>query len=935
MLPRHVRRDLWLIVLLTLVAFVLRLTELTSRSLWLDEGFTLVRVTGSWSDLLRNIVPYQGALTVDTNTQAYFALLKLWSIAAGTTEFALKWISAAAGVLCVPLIAVLARRLVGRSAALLSAILMTLSPLAQWFGHELRMYTLVLCLACLSIYLLHRALAERSSLQVFCALAWVGCMGVAMLTHYSFAALLVVQIAYGMVWFATQRRAAPTPSSRIGLVPVLAVVMIGCVVGAIVAVAAGLPALFARLLSGAEYSFAFVPLHTIVPSIVGQILFGMNTIDPTSGVFTWLVFAFCVAGVVAHIALRLPRRANTVYLAVCAAGPVLVWFAISFIKPNFHNVRHLMLVVPPLLVLLAGLINTFGAPTAKPAIRAITNTFAVCVLAANVNGLASTFQRTPDWQDDWRALTQYIRTHWQPGDGLLENAGSPYPVTRLYLGDLPVVPQWLSSFRSMPAAEATAQLVREHPRIWFINAGGSALGEGEGAAFLSPFFITDRVRFPGRTTAPEVMLLQTTAPFSRDLPADATLIPVAVDPASTHPQLVAYRIRAGNPYAPNANFTMTLFWRGASNDIVNINKTRVTVRLFTSQAQSAPWLDQNIVIRAEGLADEWQPGMIFARDEYVPIPPGLPVQPYDLELQVRAGEKGDVVQSDRQPLSDDALACCVRVKDWRAARERWRAGDIALAIAEYPDVLKPGQPLPVALTWRAMQANTPSWETRLSLDALLGGQVAEAQQPAGTPGFPTSAWPVGELSRDLLALQTPYTAAPGWYRLSLNRYRDGRWVDGTLLGIVRLEDYPRTPVATDADIQHRLSAKVGELTLLGYTARAPLERGQTRVVFTYWRTDEQPQRDGKLFLHIVGPDGILAEQDDNSPFDNARSTLSLRPGDGIEQPHRFTLKPDAPPGEYTLYAGIYTTDGAQRWPAQQDGQPALNDLVKLGVFSLP
>ena len=440
MMSRTVRRDLWLVTLLTLGTFLLRIINLTARSLWLDEGFTLLRVTGSWADLLRNIVPYHGVITVDTNPQVYFAALKLLAGGAGTTEFSLKWLSLVAGTLCVPLIFVLARRLTSHNAALFAATLMAISPLAQWFSHELRMYTPVLCESCLSMYLLHRAMSLSGRAQLTSLVGWVVCIGVAVLTHYSFGALLVMQIMYAVGWFASRRRTAPL---RIRLGPLLAVVLIGWAAGMVVAVATGGTALFARLLSGAEYSFSFVPLHTIVPSIIGQTLFGMNTTDPTDAVFTWAIAAFCVAGVAAHIGLRSPMRANLIYLAICTAGPMLVWFAISFIKPNFHNVRHLMLLVPPLLVLLAALLDArawkqawvlIGKPTALPYLQPVTTVISMCLVAANVYGLSATFQSTPDWQDDWRSLTQYIRTHWQPGDGLLENAGTPYPVTRRYLG---------------------------------------------------------------------------------------------------------------------------------------------------------------------------------------------------------------------------------------------------------------------------------------------------------------------------------------------------------------------------------------------------------------------------------------------------------------------------------------------------------------------
>ncbi len=80
------RRDLWLITLLTFIAFALRMADLTARSLWLDESFTLLRINGTWAEMLANTVWRQGIFTTDLNPPLYFALLKVWAMFAGVSE---------------------------------------------------------------------------------------------------------------------------------------------------------------------------------------------------------------------------------------------------------------------------------------------------------------------------------------------------------------------------------------------------------------------------------------------------------------------------------------------------------------------------------------------------------------------------------------------------------------------------------------------------------------------------------------------------------------------------------------------------------------------------------------------------------------------------------------------------------------------------------
>jgi hypothetical protein len=148
-----------------------------------------------------------------------------------------------------------------------------------------------------------------------------------------------------------------------------------------------------------------------------------------------------------------------------------------------------------------------------------------------------------------------------------------------------------------------------------------------------------------------------------------------------------------------------------------------------------------------------------------------------------------------------------------------------------------------------------------------------------------------------------------------------------------VQEYPMTPVAQT--VQHPASGSVDGLTLLGYSLKQPLERGDTLRFQVYWRVDQMPKGDGVLFLHMLGPDGQPVAQDDNPPEQGARSTLTYRAGEGINQIHRLVIPNDAPGGTYTLYAGIYDRSTIARWPAQQNGTQARDNLLYLGEITLP
>jgi mannosyltransferase len=146
-------RSLYLVAILflTLAAFAVRAVSLEAQSLWRDEvdamRFAMAPLDEVLSKFARN----------GWNGPLYFLLLRGWIGLTGTSEYAMRFFSLFFGVLCVPLIYVLGRRLFDRRTGLIAALLVTASPYLTWYGQEVKMYTLVPALALLAIYALRRA----------------------------------------------------------------------------------------------------------------------------------------------------------------------------------------------------------------------------------------------------------------------------------------------------------------------------------------------------------------------------------------------------------------------------------------------------------------------------------------------------------------------------------------------------------------------------------------------------------------------------------------------------------------------------------------------------------------------------------------------------------------------------------------------------------
>ncbi|MCL5998731.1 MAG: glycosyltransferase family 39 protein [Chloroflexi bacterium] len=947
-LTRKPRRDLWIVAGCTAVATVLMFANLTARSMWLDDGLTLERVARPWLDVLSGVLYVQGLPRFDDHPPVYFLLFKAWVQFAGSTDFAIKSLAGLAGIAIVPSTYVLARRLFGRSTGLIAAFLALSNPAYIWYGQELRMYTLVPGLAALSTYCLFQALTRG---QWRFRIAWLCVSALAIGTHYSFAGFIAVQALFVLV-SALLRLPARAQRRMIAL----GGIAVAVTVITAIAILLGDKEWLVNLLPGVRQSSPTggVSLDAVVFDILGAGFFGLNAADPSGGVFNWLIGAVCVLGVL--LPSRQPQSSRRtslrarLLLATSVAGPILLLVALSSLRSNHPTFRHFILTLPLLHVLIANavvslatrggeitsrLVNSLARRVTRGFLRSLGAALFVMVLAAQTFGVVSTFTPSPTWQDDWRGVAHYIRDHWRDGDIFLVNIWVPDLVVATYLQGTPIVPTPMQSFLGQSAEQVWDTLAKQYKRIWYVHGGG---WDPDAQTFepliVRPFYQREHVPFPSRTTVIDLLLFETQSPLADALPATAMRVDAN---SSAAVSMVGYEIKGGSIYNPHPNMQLVVYWQQNESVAVRPALADYSVSIRLSKDDET-WLDWYMPAQLDAAPTGWSSAGLYRTDYLVPVPLGLPALNYALELTLRAGEKSDVMQRSAAAVDAAILDCCVRVVQWPqypslTNASIWRSTDVTLMASEFPAALRPGEFLPVVLLWQVHQAQTGAWQTALSLDGLLGGNAITGTGETGDQDFPVSAWPAHEPVRDMTSLQLPYNVSPGWYRLSLQRiFSDGR-VDGTFLGLVEIKAYPHSPVPQD--IPQRINARVGELQLLGYSLPAKVAKGALLEFHTYWRIETAPTRDGVLFLHLLDATGKPMSQDDSPPERGNRSTLTYRPGEGIDQTHRLIVPADAPAGEYLLYAGIYNRTDVTRWPAQQDDAPARDDLVYLGKIHMP
>jgi len=370
------------------LAFALRVLGLDTQSLWRDEIDAVLFALKPLPELLGTFVqPGQ-------NGPLYFLALRPWLRAAGQTEFALRFFSLFFGVLTVPLVYRLGRRLFPRMplVALLAALLAATSPYLVWYSQEGKMYSLVACLIVLSMERYLAAL-EWGGWQRW--LGYVAVTSAAFYVHLLAALIVPVQVlVYALAGRRNgYRRWKPWLASLAALtLPYLPLL------------AWQLPMLLEKSVTG----YRFVPLNDMLLSLL--VSFSLGVLEGPS---LWLLLPF-VAVLLAGGALLVRRREwrASLWLLVCwLLLPVLALFLVTLARP-MYTARYLIYLLPAYLLLLALAVVALAGRS-----RIVAGVLLASILVTNGWGLW--LQASTPLKADFRSATAYVSQRLEANDLLI------------------------------------------------------------------------------------------------------------------------------------------------------------------------------------------------------------------------------------------------------------------------------------------------------------------------------------------------------------------------------------------------------------------------------------------------------------------------------------------------------------------------------------
>ena len=185
--------QLWRLVILTALAFTLRVYRIDAQDIWGDEAMSIAI----------SALPAAQTLTTEANPPAYFWLLRPLRILWGSSPFALRYLSAIGSTFAAVLIGQIGYEAGGKRLRLWALLMAALSPFLIYYGQEARMYATVVPGAAGSLWLFLRVFNRQLHDKPILTADWAAYTFFALLAvfshYYAFAVLIVQAVAVLLV----------------------------------------------------------------------------------------------------------------------------------------------------------------------------------------------------------------------------------------------------------------------------------------------------------------------------------------------------------------------------------------------------------------------------------------------------------------------------------------------------------------------------------------------------------------------------------------------------------------------------------------------------------------------------------------------------------------------------------------------------------------
>lgn len=141
-----------------MIGIFLRVYDLNTESLWLDEGFSITYA---------KLNLYKIFFLRENNPPLYFIILHLWINLFGDSEFSVRFLSVLFGSSSIFMMYKVSKQIFDKDVGIFSSLLLCLSVFHIHYSQEARTYSLTVLLTLLSMYFFTKYLKKRSNTILF------------------------------------------------------------------------------------------------------------------------------------------------------------------------------------------------------------------------------------------------------------------------------------------------------------------------------------------------------------------------------------------------------------------------------------------------------------------------------------------------------------------------------------------------------------------------------------------------------------------------------------------------------------------------------------------------------------------------------------------------------------------------------------------------
>ncbi|MFH1710008.1 MAG: glycosyltransferase family 39 protein [bacterium] len=388
------KEHLLLFILILIVASAIRFYDPTFRSLWGDESHSLYAALEIFE---HNVTASSMGLVNDSHMPVYFLLLSAWIKMFGPGEYALRLLSVIVGIFAVIAFYSFAREMFDEPAALISAFLLTISPLAIMHSQEIRMYGVMLLFTIMSYkyyWRLHSGKIDPFNLTGYFVFTLL------LLFTHIYAILVLLAEGLAALYFLLREKNIRQFSIITGM-QLLALMLVAPIYARMVICS------FSAIVSGSsDMAFQVFPSY-IKPFLFFFVLSLGETVAPWN-VLIVLPIGFIFGGLFIR-SFKYISDGRVVFLMTLILFPVL--FAAFFLRPTMP--KYLIPCLPAYLLL-------FGYSLSRVERRGMRYALLMMIAVFQVMAISNYFSlreyHNSNQIEPWRKVAALIKKEYRKGD---------------------------------------------------------------------------------------------------------------------------------------------------------------------------------------------------------------------------------------------------------------------------------------------------------------------------------------------------------------------------------------------------------------------------------------------------------------------------------------------------------------------------------------